>query len=83
MAFEMVSVSELKAIPMLAVAVVCLSLSWIVVSLRIYVRGFMIRSFGWDDWLMLITQVCLTSEEYAFDSSADSKIRYFFRLHAA
>lgn len=40
------------------VAVALTILSWIVVSLRVYVRGVVIKSFGWDDWLMLATLVC-------------------------
>lgn len=40
------------------VAVTFTILSWIAVSLRVYVRGVLIKSFGWDDWLMLATLVC-------------------------
>lgn len=43
---------------MVAVASLFLALSWIAVSLRVYVRGFQIRgAFGRDDWLMLVTLV--------------------------
>ncbi len=28
-----------------------------VVLLRLYVRTFMIKSFGWDDWVMALTAV--------------------------
>lgn len=44
---------------MITVAAVFLVISWISVSLRLYVRGFMIRSLGWDDWMCLLTQVGL------------------------
>ncbi|KEQ69501.1 hypothetical protein M436DRAFT_22488, partial [Aureobasidium namibiae CBS 147.97] len=40
---------------MLATSCVFLALSVITVVARIYVRGWMIRSFGWDDWLMMVT----------------------------
>ncbi|KAE9374487.1 hypothetical protein N431DRAFT_372091 [Stipitochalara longipes BDJ] len=45
------------------VAILFLTLSWIFVSLRCYVRGFMIKSFGADDWsavasLILFTLYC-------------------------
>ena len=34
-----------------------LALAWISVLLRVYVRAYMIRFFGWDDWLMLLSLV--------------------------
>lgn len=40
-----------------AVAVTFLVLTWIMVPLRVYVRAIMTRSFGLDDWLLVITQV--------------------------
>ncbi|KAI4736781.1 hypothetical protein E4T50_12731 [Aureobasidium sp. EXF-12298] len=46
---------ELKSYDMLAISAVFLALSAITVIARIYVRGWMIRSFGWDDWLMMVT----------------------------
>lgn len=48
---------ELKSYDMLAISAVFLALSAITVVARIYVRGWMIRSFGWDDWLMMVTWV--------------------------
>lgn len=48
---------ELKSYDMLATSCVFLALSAITVVARIYVRGWMIRSFGWDDWLMMVTWV--------------------------
>ena len=38
-------------------ATLFLSLSWIAVSLRCYVRTFMVKSFGWDDWLSVAALV--------------------------
>ncbi|THY30216.1 hypothetical protein D6D01_03313 [Aureobasidium pullulans] len=49
------TLSELKSYDMLAISAVFLALSAITVILRVYVRGWMIRSFGWDDWLMMVT----------------------------
>lgn len=41
----------------LAVAVLFLTLTWITVLLRVYVRAGMLKSWGLDDWMMLVTQV--------------------------
>lgn len=41
----------------LAVAVLFISLTWLTVGLRCYVRIGMLKSFGYDDYMMLITQV--------------------------
>lgn len=49
-----------RTVVMLIVAVVFLILSWISFALRVYVRAILIRSFGWDDWLMLLT-ICLST----------------------
>ncbi|KAI4734645.1 hypothetical protein E4T50_14833 [Aureobasidium sp. EXF-12298] len=51
------SVHDLKSYDMLITSSVFLALSAITVVGRIYVRGWMIRSFGWDDWLMMATWV--------------------------
>ena len=37
----------------------CLILAWISVSLRVWVRAVMIKSFGWDDSLMVLALVRL------------------------
>jgi hypothetical protein len=50
---------EDKSQPMLAVAISFAILTWLAVSLRIYVRCFMRKIFGIDDWLMMIAQVCI------------------------
>ncbi|KAL1305799.1 hypothetical protein AAFC00_003962 [Neodothiora populina] len=54
------TIEQLKSVPMAISASVFLIASWIVVALRIYVRAYMIRSFGWDDWLMVVTQLLFT-----------------------
>lgn len=40
-----------------AVAIAFLILSWIAVSLRSYVKFFMIKLFRIDDWLMVLSLV--------------------------
>ncbi|KEQ68980.1 hypothetical protein M436DRAFT_76522 [Aureobasidium namibiae CBS 147.97] len=45
---------------MLIVAVVFLIFSWTSFALRVYVRAILLRSFGWDDWTMLLT-ICLST----------------------
>lgn len=47
-----------RTIVMLVMGVFFLIVSWISFALRVYVRALLIRSFGKDDWMMLIT-VCL------------------------
>lgn len=42
---------------MLGVAIALLATTWLSVSLRIFVRAHMIRSFGWDDGFMILTLV--------------------------
>lgn len=42
---------------MLSVAVALLVVTWVALSLRILARGFLLRSFGWDDWTMILTVV--------------------------
>jgi hypothetical protein len=41
-----------------AVSIAFLVTSWLLVSLRVFIRGWMIKSFGLDDWLMVVTLVC-------------------------
>ncbi|KAI4594999.1 hypothetical protein KJ359_007250 [Pestalotiopsis sp. 9143b] len=45
----------------LAVAVTFLTLTWLVVPLRIYVRAVLTKAFGLDDVLLIITQALFTS----------------------
>ncbi|KAF1986278.1 hypothetical protein K402DRAFT_421485 [Aulographum hederae CBS 113979] len=44
----------------LAVAILFACLTWITVLLRVYVRGYLLRSFGLDDWTMVATQIFFT-----------------------
>ncbi|KAK5119025.1 hypothetical protein LTR62_000236 [Meristemomyces frigidus] len=44
----------------LAVAIAFFILSWVSIGLRIWVRGFIIKAFGKDDWVMMATQVIFT-----------------------
>ncbi|KAK3065383.1 hypothetical protein LTS18_011906 [Coniosporium uncinatum] len=45
----------------LGVSVAFIILSYIAVTLRLYVRGCMIRSLGWDDYFMVATQILFTA----------------------
>ncbi|PNS13816.1 hypothetical protein CAC42_1307 [Sphaceloma murrayae] len=47
---------------MFVVSVVFLALSWIAMLLRIYVRTFMVKSWGWDDTLMVLSMLTFTVE---------------------
>lgn len=40
-----------------AVAILFFLLTWLTVGLRVYVRGYMLRTWGKDDWFMLTTVV--------------------------
>jgi hypothetical protein len=42
------------------VAILFLALTWVTVSLRVYVRAIMTKSFGVDDWLAVLSLVCCT-----------------------
>ncbi|KAF1344392.1 hypothetical protein BDV97DRAFT_361567 [Delphinella strobiligena] len=39
-----------------------LALTWTAVILRVWVRAHLIRSFGWDDWTILLTLATYTSD---------------------
>lgn len=80
MSGNMPSITKLKSVNMLVVAAVFLTVSWLVVSLRVWVRGYMIRSFGADDWLMIATQV-RPRVSSALRATIDH-IRCFSRLRA-
>jgi hypothetical protein len=43
----------------LAVAVLFFALTWLTVSLRVYVRGLMLKTWGKDDTAMLVTLASL------------------------
>ena len=40
------------------VAAVFLPIAAITVALRIYVRGWIVKAFGWDDGVMVVAMVC-------------------------
>ncbi|KAK5999981.1 hypothetical protein QM012_005069 [Aureobasidium pullulans] len=44
------------------VAVTLLVITWIAVFARAYVRAYMLRSVGWDDWTLIPTQICYTAQ---------------------
>lgn len=46
-----------RAPQILAVNIVFWVLTWLALSLRVYVRGFLRKTFGIDDWFMVGTQV--------------------------
>jgi drug/metabolite transporter (DMT)-like permease len=48
-------------LPMFQVSVAFLVLAWFAVSLRVYARAFIMRSFHWDDWLILLTLCVFTA----------------------
>lgn len=49
----------LKPLAILIVPAPFLLLSTIALSLRLYVRGFMIKAFGWDDILLCVAYVSI------------------------
>lgn len=48
---------ESRGPQMEAVACIFLAITWFFVILRVWVRGFMIKSWGWDDTTMIVTLV--------------------------
>ncbi|KAG9568425.1 hypothetical protein KCU71_g840, partial [Aureobasidium melanogenum] len=44
------------------VAITFLTMTWTSVFARAYVRGYMLRSFGWDDWTLIPAQICYTAQ---------------------
>lgn len=45
----------------LAVNILFFVLSWVAISLRVYVRAGMLKSFGMDDWAMVVTVLLFTA----------------------
>jgi hypothetical protein len=45
---------------LLGTGIAFIVLAWVTFCLRIYVRGFLLRSWGTDDWLIACAIVCLT-----------------------
>src|SRR5271167_1862615 len=44
--------------PTVAVVSLFLTLSWVAVVTRMFVRVHMLKSFGWDDFAMILALVC-------------------------
>jgi hypothetical protein len=53
----LVPVGENDGYPLLGTAVSFLTMTWISVLLRTYVRAVLTKNFEWDDWLLLVAQV--------------------------
>jgi hypothetical protein len=56
--FEAVNMSD-RGARIAGVTTALYALSFVAVSVRCYVRGYLIRSFGYDDWLIVATLVRL------------------------
>lgn len=52
---------ESKVHAILAVNILFFTITWITVSLRIYVRAGLLKSFGLDDILMVVTLLLFTA----------------------
>ncbi len=52
-----------------AVAILFLTLTWIFVGLRCYVRTVMMKSFGMDDWLAVAALVSLSVDKFLCSAS--------------
>ena len=61
--FEAVNMSDRSA-RIAGVTIVLYALSAVAVSVRCYVRVSLIRSFGYDDWLIVATLVRLQSKAF-------------------
>jgi hypothetical protein len=59
MASEIPTLNHLGSIPqtLFSATVAVLSLAWFSVILRVYVRSAMMKSFGWDDWTIMLAIV--------------------------
>lgn len=49
--------SDYWTVPMIAVSTVFLVICWLTVFLRLYVRSFIVKSVGWDDWVIVLATV--------------------------
>jgi hypothetical protein len=43
----------------LVVAILFFVLTWLTVGLRVYVRGYLLKTWGRDDWYMVVSLVSL------------------------
>jgi hypothetical protein len=59
MASEIPTLNHLGSIPqtLFSATVAVLSVAWFSVILRVYVRSVMMKSFGWDDWTIMLAIV--------------------------
>jgi hypothetical protein len=59
MASEIPTLNHLGSIPqsLFSGTIAILSVAWFSVILRVYVRSTMMRSFGWDDWTIMLAIV--------------------------
>jgi hypothetical protein len=53
---------EDRASAMIGISAAFLGIAWIAFSMRVVVKGYIMRSFTLDDWLMLITMVRVEDE---------------------
>jgi hypothetical protein len=63
-----------RSLAIFVVSVVMMIISIVTVSLRAFVRVYLVRGFGWDDALMIASLVCIylrpeTSERYGLNDS--------------
>jgi hypothetical protein len=58
------------------------ALAWFAVSLRLYVRLKLVKCFGWDDGLMVLALVCISSLDHLPDL-ADSNLQVFYTVFCA
>lgn len=63
MADETALLDEYNGSSLVITAIILLVLTWMSVTLRTYVRGFMTNSFQLDDILMLVAQVCTGTKQ--------------------
>jgi hypothetical protein len=51
---------------MIGISAAYLVVAWIAFSLRVVVKGYIMRSFTLDDWLMVVAMVCTEDENLGF-----------------
>jgi hypothetical protein len=59
MASEIPTLNHLGSIPqsLFSATIAILAVAWFSVILRAYVRSVMMKSFGWDDWTIMLAIV--------------------------
>lgn len=55
-----------RSLEVKAVAAAFMSVACVTVILRCYVRGWIVRAFGWDDWAMVVAMVRLIPVSTSF-----------------